>query len=629
MADNDLSTLASVSAASDSPNTRATPSYAGFLSLMVRVEPLVEGRYRATVEGDLRGSQQIDFTLPGTEAERSQWLAQFRDPTDPMQEDRWRALERFGSELFTAIFRGETLANWRVHHDIAVKDDLLLRLVLELGDPALEQLPWEALYDPLDRFFLARDEHTCILRHPHNPEAPRAQRQPRRPLRILALISAPSNVPELDVAGEKALLEEALGPLIERDEVDLTWIDGRDEPATLPRLTTELQRTAASNPYNIFHYIGHARWDETLGEGVLLLEDSEGQAAPATASMLGELLRGDQLRLAVLNACDGSRLEQAQPFRSVAAALTSGADVPAVIANQIPISDKAAKAFAGAFYGALATRHTVEGSMVVARRAMSVATPRIQEWVASILFSQFADEPMRLLPPRFSRRRDYLLFTLLLTVLTLLMGVMVITMLRVLGPYIGGAFQIGIWGLALLIAYFQRAFLDRARYYLASGLLLGTLLVAIWFLWQPVLPLAPPPPSFGLTLNYPSPYGFITGQIPVINYITVVEGQAINLPPGHHLWVLVQEEGSDTWVAGEPVEWLVEEPGRWLVRELVVGPPVVRPVGEQRYLLQPVLVDEAGHRFLQQRRTGFWRYFHPDFLLQPRPRLQSAPIIRR
>lgn len=608
-------------------------AFEGFLTLNCQLEAIGEGRFRATTEGGARGPQSLDFELPFTPAARDAWLEQFREPFTPTPADRWRTLEQFGAALFNAVFQEENLATWRLLHTQARQDNLLLRVVLDITAEALQPLPWEALYDHTARFFLARDPHVCLLRYPRDPDL-LLPVEPRLPLRILAVVSDPVGTVKLDVEEEIRLLEEALAPLFVSQEVELHWLDGREEPATLSRLSEVLLSAAdAGHPFDVFHYIGHAGWNADQAEGVLLLENAQGRKAPTTASALGDLLRRGGLRLALLNACEGSREEEAAPFRSVAATLLGRADLPAVIANQVAISDSAAKSFASAFYRALSGHCTVEEAVVAAREAVAVANSFRPEWVATVFFSRFSDRPIRLLPllpppldpaPPASQP---MLTAALLMMLTTLMGVTVVSFFRVHGLLVGSAFQLGVWALAAWFAYDRWALVMRFRTYVLSALGLATAMVLTWFvLYQPLLRIPTPPSSFALALDSPSPFLFQSEQLPQVPLSIDVTGRVSQVPANHFVWILVQAENSGTYVAG--AEALIAADGTFEAEDVIVGPPVPRPLGDQRYTLQPVLVDEAGRRFLQAHTSPFWRFFHPDIRVVPQPRLQNALVIR-
>src|SRR5439155_27058566 len=111
--------------------------------------------------------------------------------------------------------------------------------------------------------------------------------------------------------------------------------------------------TLLPNRTHILHFIGHGAFDDQNGEGVLVMEDSEGKAARIDSERLRVLVQGKtRLRLVVLNSCLGTEGDDARPFSSVAAGMVRSG-IPAVIAMQFEISDDAARAIAETFYTSL------------------------------------------------------------------------------------------------------------------------------------------------------------------------------------------------------------------------------------------------------------------------------------
>ncbi len=600
--------------------------YNGILTLNCRIETIGNRRYRATTEGDGRGPQSIEFDRPFPEQQESEWLRAFQAPfTNPLQ-DRWRLLEEMGRTLFRAIFRNESLVTWRLLHRQAQAESRLLRVVLDIATPDLQPLPWEALYDTEENFFLARDLYTCLIRYPRESDNPPLP-IPRRPLRILALAAAPLNLPRLDVAGERTRLESALQVLIKKGDVLLTWLDGEQAPVTLFRLTQTVQQARErGTPFDILHYIGHAGWSQARGEGVLFLEDKAHQKEETGNVELGELLRAGDLRLAVLNACDGSRESVAAPFRSVAATLLRRSDIAAVVANQIPVSDEAAKTFAGAFYTTLAARLTLEEAVNAARREVAQSRTGNPEWVATIFYSRYRNQPVRMVPLP-GEGNPFITATLLGAILTII-GLTVVSVFRLHGALIGTLLQLGVALVAIWFALDRREQLVRFRRYVIGAFVIATTIILGWhFVYQPLLEIPTPPQTFAMTIESPSPFVFADEQLTTVTLSVDVTGRVQNIPPDHALWILVQQEGTATYQVGGRA--LVVEGGQFLVDDVIVGPAAFRTVGDLRYTVQPVLVDAAGDAFLLTHSADFWRFFHPDFRVVPEPRLQDALVIRK
>ena len=290
------------------------------------------------------------------------------------------ATKVFGSELFDALFQGEVRD---LYHAAAAEADNSgkgLRITLLLGQaPALMHVPWEYLCEGGD--FLSVSERTPIVRYLDLPRAHKAL-PVEPPLRIVGMVSAPSDVIELDVDEEKRRLEDALGDLIAHRRVEIVWL----ERATL----RELLRALEESDFHIFHYIGHGAFNKDAHDGVLMLEDDRGRGKPVTGTYLGHLLKDERtLQLAVLNACEGARTDQEDPFGGVAASLVKE-EIPSVVAMQFEITDEAAILFADGFYSALARGSPVDAALAAARKAIWADYNDI-EWGTPVLFMRVPD----------------------------------------------------------------------------------------------------------------------------------------------------------------------------------------------------------------------------------------------
>jgi tetratricopeptide (TPR) repeat protein len=291
-------------------------------------------------------------------------------------------VQHFGSVLFDALIQGDIRTAYDRSRQITSAADQGLRLKLRILAPELLTVPWEFLFDTRSREFVALSRHTPVIRY-LELLLPDPDFAVTPPLRILGVVAAPSDLPPLDIAREKRLLEQALRKQIDSGQVELVWL----ERATW----RDLQDTLQQGPWHILHYSGHAFFDPRVGEGALVMTDETGAAWLLSATQLGRLLADHRsLRLAVLNACEGARGDEQSPFSSVAAGLVQRG-LPAAVAMQYAISDPAAAAFADQFYGALADRLPVDAAVSEGRKAVDLATPGTAEWGAPVLFSRAAD----------------------------------------------------------------------------------------------------------------------------------------------------------------------------------------------------------------------------------------------
>lgn len=335
---------------------------AGHLNFDLEIERAAQG-YRAQV-----------LSAPAGEA-RAELL-----PLERL--DLAAAAQQVGGQLFEALFRDEVLTCWRRSLDRAQQQGKGLRLRLRLAQtPELANLPWELLYDRSRQRFLALSAETPLVRYMDLPEPP-PDLTPGLRLRVLAVIASPQGFPPLDAAREWANLEAALADLQRRGIVTLD----RLAPPTLEALQGQLQR----HEYHILHFLGHGVFDPASNDSVLMLQTEDGLAQTVTGEAFSTILEGhDQLRLALLNACQGAETSGTDPYAGVAQRLVRGG-VPAVIAMRTVISDEAAITLARSFYAALANGAAADTALAEARKALFTGC-RAGEWATPVLYMRAAE----------------------------------------------------------------------------------------------------------------------------------------------------------------------------------------------------------------------------------------------
>jgi hypothetical protein len=340
--------------------------------------------YRAQVLESPAGQATADFTLPFSDLELENVLLRLGRPARTVrriESTEMSTAKAFGAALFNAVFSGDVRACLRSSLDEAKRESVGTRVRLRLADPGLADLPWEFLYVPSVNRFLALSVQTPLVRYMDLPEV----LQPiavSPPIRVLAMISSPTDYPSLDVEGEWQRLNDALADLIEAGTLSLE----RMEKATLAALQRRLRRSQ----YHIFHFIGHGEFDQTLQEGVLLLEREKQRGHRVGSQYLGMLLHDhESLRVAVLNACEGARSSKQDPFAGSAQTLVQQG-IPAVIAMQFEIADDVAQTFAHDFYGALADSYPIDAAVTEARKAI-FAMGREVEWATPVLYLRAPD----------------------------------------------------------------------------------------------------------------------------------------------------------------------------------------------------------------------------------------------
>ena len=292
------------------------------------------------------------------------------------------AAREFGTRLYDAVFAGDVGTQWMRSIDATEREQCGLRLRLRLSEaPQLADLPWEYLYSPATDDFVVLSSWTPVVRYISLERgAPPLTVTP--PLKMLAMVSSPSDYPPLDVEAEWARLDEGLEDLVGRGVVQIE----RMERATL----RELQRALVRDDFHLFHFIGHGGFDNSANDGVLLLETDEGRGREVSGHQLGTILDDARtIRVAVLNACEGARTSETDPFAGVAQSLVARG-IPAVVAMQFEITDRAAIVFAHEFYTAIAGGLPVEGAVGEARRAIFGSKNDV-EWGTAVLYMRAED----------------------------------------------------------------------------------------------------------------------------------------------------------------------------------------------------------------------------------------------
>jgi len=288
-----------------------------------------------------------------------------------------QTVQDFGRALLDALLTGEVRSRYDVSWREAKQQGKGLRLKLRIQPPELAALPWEFLYDPRQAEYVCLSRGTPVVRYLELPQ-PIQPLTVTPPLHILGMIASPRDLPLLDVVREKQRVEEAVKDLRARGMVDLTWLAGQT--------WRDLQRAMRGGPRHIFHFIGHGGFDRNADQGLIALADEDGLSALMHATELGRLLADhDSLRLVLLNSCEGARGGERDIFSSTASILVRRG-IPAVVAMQYPITDRAAIEFSRAFYESLADGLPVDAAVSEARKAISLAVANTMEWGTPVLY---------------------------------------------------------------------------------------------------------------------------------------------------------------------------------------------------------------------------------------------------
>lgn len=361
----------------------ATPIERRRWSFELRIRPHTDSTFQVHLlsspagdaVGDLELSQPADGAgkLSGALTDSALALSRNVRPqaVDGDRDERPPSLETVGEALFEALFPHPVRRRWRecvqktterTGHD--------LRLILK-SDPTcretadLHRLPWELLRDPETGAFLTLSKRSTVVRQLALDDAAILEApKPAETLRILAVLSCPPGLDSLNLSEERQRIEEAVE---RRPEIGVTFL----ESPTFGELTAALREEA----FHVLHFMGHGLFDPGSDRGFLFFTSPDGEPAPVPADRLAQVVGDDDsLRLVFLNACETGRTSERndEPFAAVAHALIRSG-VPAVLAMQMPIPDRAAVELARVFYRHLALGEAVDEALAEARIAVYAA----------------------------------------------------------------------------------------------------------------------------------------------------------------------------------------------------------------------------------------------------------------
>ncbi len=319
-----------------------------------------------------------------------------REPTSNTRDVHREAVDRddlrsVGERLFRTAFVGRIAEAYRTSIERVRSQSKGLRICLKLDEVAeLAPLPWEALWDPEMKAFLADQADLPIVRTLRVKPGRPIKLMATGPLRMLALLPEPRGERKLGGATEWRQIQDQLAPLHQAGTVEVDRIT----PATLD----ELGQRIDAGPCHVLHIVAHGGAGSSGDGGLLHLETATGDLDEISGGDLARALeRRTPPRLVVINACHGARTTIDDAFDGLAQRLLSRG-VTAVVAMRTAISDSAAVAFAVALYRQLALGKTIEASLVEARRPLALGERRA-EWATPAVYLREANVRIFTAPP--------------------------------------------------------------------------------------------------------------------------------------------------------------------------------------------------------------------------------------
>ncbi|MFC4502252.1 MULTISPECIES: CHAT domain-containing protein [Streptomyces] len=303
-----------------------------------------------------------------------------------------KTAREFGNLLTRTILRDKIFTQFDLCRIRAKEQGKSVRVLLRTDGPQVIRIPWEYMIDPAYDDYLAL--HVPIVRDLRlmNRTTPMPL---TLPLRVLGISALPDDLPALEAQQER----DRIAQVLRRDsseKVDVHWLAGDR--------WQDLRSALKTGTWHVLHCVCHGGFDKAGAEGYIQLSGDDGSAMRLHASDLRRLIAaGPHLRLVVLNACESAVSGPESAFTSTAAALMA-AGVPAVVAMQYEITDRAAFTFASSFYERIAEGIPVDQAVTLARDDVKVRLGSL-EWATPVLFLA-SDTPQIFASPKTSPVRN-------------------------------------------------------------------------------------------------------------------------------------------------------------------------------------------------------------------------------
>jgi hypothetical protein len=291
---------------------------------------------------------------------------------------------KLGAQLFNALLPGDVEDAYRTSLGYAKGEGKRLRLRLCLTEvPEIAALPWEYLYDRQRDIFLGVSNDTPLSRFIEPQQTFPPPPPPQGKLRILTVISDPEDLddyglPPLDAEKELKTLNRAFKRLKAQNLLE------EIEPLR-HAIRSDISEALREHRPHVLHFIGHGTFEGKRGK--LIIEDEDHYAVEMSGRAFRELLEGyPDTRLVVLNACKGATRAVSDAMVGLGPQLVSRG-VPAVVAMQHAVYDRAAINFTREFYRALAHWYPIDMAISEARRAIYLDFGlKRRDWGSPVLF---------------------------------------------------------------------------------------------------------------------------------------------------------------------------------------------------------------------------------------------------
>ena len=335
----------------------------------------------------------------------------------------------FGTSLYKKLFEGEIIELFtECFSTLKEEEGVRITLKFDLEEKTSEylfSLPWELLKK--EKFYNLSTK-TPIVRHVEVTSRSPNSLEFGDTIRVLILAANPEGTDQLNLDVEIDNMLKTLVSKTADSSKKFTY-----------KLISNAQKKDLKNylkdekVFDIIHFLGHGIYDADRNEGALIFEDENKQPDLCyTGNIENWAADNDVLKLFFLNACEtaltgksGDALkeddEPHEPYSGVAPTLVK-AGVPAVLAMQRPITDRAAITFSKFFYEKLVEFHTgdaelsLEACVTEARNEVQDQNTEPPEWATPVLFLRTpaqkvdSEEKSRRNPPAILKERKIYLY---------------------------------------------------------------------------------------------------------------------------------------------------------------------------------------------------------------------------
>lgn len=312
-------------------------------------------------------------------------------------------LQVWGQQLFELVFRSSEKA--RQFFQAATYEGLdNCELSISSDQPEVLNLPWELLYSPDDKNFLAPS--LAQMCRSINSQAVRAEIEEIKEgkLNILLVISRPYGEQDIDFQTIARPMLKALQPI--QQQVNLKVL----RPPSFEEFEREINNNKGF--YHIVHFDGHGDFDsnstglqyqfgDRAGQGLLVFEAEDGSPQKVNAAQIAQNLIDCNVPIFVLNACKSAQ-EGKESFSSVATRLVA-LGAKGVVAMGYSVYAVGAKHFIGRLYEQLVQGNSLANAVAAGRREMINKKLRpspkddlpLQDWLIPVLYQQESYTPFR------------------------------------------------------------------------------------------------------------------------------------------------------------------------------------------------------------------------------------------